>query len=111
MTDPKLREFVGRFNRGEFFEAHEVLEELWKEYSGPDRSFLQGLIQVAVALEHRLRGNRRGARGVLTSARRNLEPYLPGYRGFDLEALLGEAARYIEASPAAPAPRLPLRPE
>jgi predicted metal-dependent hydrolase len=42
------------FDRGEFFEAHEVWEELWKVATDPtERTFLQGLIQVAAAF-HKL---------------------------------------------------------
>ncbi len=108
MTDPRIREFIRLFNREEFFDAHEVLEDLWQEYPAPDRRYLQGLIQIAVALEHRQRGNLRGARGVLTSARRNLEDYLPRYGGFDLAELLEGASARIEGFPAHPAPRLPL---
>ena len=102
----RIREFVRLFNREEFFEAHEVLEDLWQEYSGPDRTLYQGLIQVAVALEHSLRGNPRGARGVLESARRRLEAHLPVGAGFDLAALLRETARFLEEG--GQAPRLPM---
>ena len=42
------------FDRGEFFEAHEVWEERWKvTTSATERAFLQGLIQVAAAF-HKL---------------------------------------------------------
>jgi predicted metal-dependent hydrolase len=100
-----MREFLRLFNQEEFFEAHEILEELWQEYSAWDRTFYQGLIQIAVALEHRLRGNLKGARGVLSSARRRLEPHLPHHEGFDLERLLAEAARFVEHG--GDAPQLP----
>lgn len=102
--DPHLLEFVRRFNRGEFFDAHEVLEELWQEYDGPDRTAYQGLIQIAVALEHLRRGNRKGARGVLASARRRLAPHLPEALGVPLETLLREAACAIDDD--GPIPRL-----
>ena len=103
---PQILEFVRLFNREEFFDAHEVLEDLWQEYSGPDRDLYQGLIQVAVALEHSSRGNPKGARGVLESARRRLAPYLPGASGFDLEDLLKETARFLDDEGGKP-PRLP----
>ncbi len=38
------------FNECDFYESHEVWEELWTEYRGPSRKFYQGLIQAAVAL-------------------------------------------------------------
>ena len=38
------------FNRGEYFEAHEVWEEAWLVETGSVRRVLQGLIQIAAAL-------------------------------------------------------------
>ena len=104
--DPRVTEFIRLFNDQEFFEAHDVLEELWQEFSGPDRPFYQGLIQVAVALEHLRRGNTKGARGVLSSARRHLEPFLPVHRGFDVETLLRETGACVESPKPIPPPRL-----
>ena len=59
--DARYLHGVGLFNRGEFYDAHEVWEDLWREASGPEKQFYQGLIQCAVALEHARRGNVRGA--------------------------------------------------
>ena len=50
---------------GRFFDAHEVLEEVWRtlDRGSPEAQALQGLIQGAVALEHERRGRPdRGAR-------------------------------------------------
>ena len=48
----QYREGLRLFNEEDFFECHEVFEELWSESQGDDRKFLQGLIQAAVALFH-----------------------------------------------------------
>jgi predicted metal-dependent hydrolase len=41
------------FNRGLFYEAHDVLEELWlKDRHGPEGNFHKGLIQFAGAFVH-----------------------------------------------------------
>jgi predicted metal-dependent hydrolase len=56
---------VGHFNARRFFEAHEVWEELWLHATEPDKTFLQGLIQVAAAFHHYGRGNLGGARSLL----------------------------------------------
>lgn len=64
MTDPGFVEGVELFRRHAWFEAHEVLELVWRaQPKGPDRELLQGLIQLAVSLEHWRRRNPRGARG------------------------------------------------
>jgi len=78
------------FNRCEFFEAHEVWEELWTEYQGPSRRFYQGLIQVAVCLHHFGNGNIRGARKLYHGCRKYLEDYRPNHRGLNVEKLLSE---------------------
>ena len=41
------------FNRGQFYEAHDVLEELWlADRRGPNGNFYKGLIQFAGAFVH-----------------------------------------------------------
>lgn len=81
-------EGVRLFNEREFFACHDVLEELWTDTLGPERSFYQGLIHAAVSLFHFEEGNLGGARKMYDSTRRYLEPYLPHYMGLDLERFL-----------------------
>jgi predicted metal-dependent hydrolase len=81
------REGLRLFNRGAFFEAHEVLVDLWRTTNGPGRQFLQGIIQLAVALHLHGTGNREGASSVLARAMRNLEPYPAHYGNIDLQSL------------------------
>lgn len=86
--DALYRKGIQYFNDCEFFEAHEVWEELWTEYRGPARRFYQGLIQTAVALHHFGNGNIRGARKVYDSSLGYLDDYRPRYLGLDLDAFL-----------------------
>ena len=51
---------IALFNDHEFFEAHEVWEDIWHEAYGTKFEFYQGMIQCAVALEHYARSNPRG---------------------------------------------------
>src|SRR5262245_64666417 len=81
------------FNACDFFEAHEVWEELWTEYRGPARRFYQGLIQAAVALHHFGNGNIRGAKKVYVSSRSYLDEYQPVYLGLDLSTFLAQYER------------------
>jgi predicted metal-dependent hydrolase len=76
------------FDEGHYFEAHEVLEDLWRVTSGRDREFYQGLIQLSVILHHVTRGNVRGAANVLQTCRRHLTPYRPSHRDQDVDRLL-----------------------
>lgn len=75
------------FNSRDFFEAHEVWEDLWHGYRESDRTFLQGLIQLAAGLYHLDCGNMRGARSQLSKGLQKLEPYHPQHRGVDIRSL------------------------
>lgn len=88
--DPLYLLGIAYFNACEFFEAHEVWEDLWKSYSGDLRLFYKGLIQAAVALHHFGNGNIRGARKLYHSTRGYLEPYRPWHMGIDLEKFLAQ---------------------
>jgi hypothetical protein len=74
-----LREGVALFNRGEYFEAHEVLETPWKRLRGAERDLYQGLIKAAAAFHHASRGKLRSALLLLRRAVAQLGP-------LDLEA-------------------------
>lgn len=52
---------LSEFNRQDFFQCHETLEELWKTLSGDERELTQGIIQIAVGYHHLLKDNRTGA--------------------------------------------------
>jgi predicted metal-dependent hydrolase len=86
--DPRYLEGIENFNKCDFFEAHEVWEELWADTQGEPRRFYQGLIQVAVCLHHFGNGNIRGAKKLYFGCRGYLEDYRPNYLGLDLEKLL-----------------------
>jgi uncharacterized protein len=79
---------IAEFNRRNFFESHEVWEELWLAESGPARQFYKGLIQAAVALYHLSHGNMHGANKLLAGSRAYLEPYRSSYLGLDVDRFL-----------------------
>lgn len=88
--DPRYLEGIALFNECEFFEAHDIWEELWADYQGPSRKFYQGLIQAAVCLHHFGNGNIRGAKKLYFGCRRYLEEYLPHHEGVDLTKFFTE---------------------
>ena len=87
MLDPRFYRACEHFDRGEYFEAHEVWEELWNEAHGPRHAFLQCLIQVAVALHHGRNGNWNGARKLCASALGYLEKGRSEGKEVDLDQL------------------------
>lgn len=95
------------FNQRDFFAAHEIWEDLWRDDQGPSRRYYQGLIQLAVCLYHFGRGNTRGAKKLYHSSRGYLEPYCPQHLGLDLDQLLERVsvccAELVSAADDAPA--------
>jgi uncharacterized protein len=83
--------------RGEYFAAHEQLEDIWRAAEPAERDFYQGLVHVAVAWYQAGRGNRVGCERQLEKAARRLGPYAPEHRGVDVASLLEQvtAARGV----------------
>jgi predicted metal-dependent hydrolase len=100
--DPaELERGLELIDRGEYFEAHEVLEDLWRAAEAAERDFFQGLVHVAVAWHHAGRGNRPGYERQLEKAARRLGPYAPTHRGVDVRDLLLqiEGASFSDLAP------------
>ncbi len=90
-------EYFRLYQEEKFFEAHEVLEDLWHRTHDKDRKFYQGLIQLAAALVHFQRENLAGTQKLFKTASRYLEPYAPQYKDLDLEKILRDFRKFIEA--------------
>ena len=89
IDDHRYAAGVGLFRAQQFFEAHEELELAWRACpAGPDKQFLQGLIQLAVSLEHWRRGNPRGAMGQWEKGRAKMLGLPEVNHGVRLGALL-----------------------
>jgi uncharacterized protein len=93
---PELLKGIEEFNRGEFFEQHETLEEIWIEEDDPIRYLYQGILQVGVGFHHRRRNNYRGAHLLLERGKGYLEPFRPNCMGIDVESLVQAAERALE---------------
>lgn len=87
---------VALFNARKFFEAHEAWEELWLVESEPEKSFLQGMIQLAAAFHHYSRGNSRGAKSLLAAGIAKLERFPGRHRGLALAQLRARATRCVQ---------------
>lgn len=80
-THGHLCEGLRCFHSGAFFEAHEHWESVWLGAEEPERTFLQGLIQVAASFHHFQRGNCAGTISLLRSALRRLDGYPETFAG------------------------------
>ncbi|HEX7544237.1 MAG TPA: DUF309 domain-containing protein [Candidatus Limnocylindrales bacterium] len=92
-----LEAALSAYERGNFFEAHELLEPAWMGTSDlAERSLYQGLIKLAAGYVHAIRGNPIGMTRNLRGARKYLEVSLQAgpkhsvSAGIDLQSLLVE---------------------
>lgn len=91
-----VRRGIEEFNRGEFFECHEFLEDAWMEEPGRVRFLYQGILQVGVGFYHQRNGNWRGATGVLRSGIERLHEFEPETLGLDVAKLIRESGHCLE---------------
>lgn len=74
--DPFYAGYIELFNRGEFYEAHDVLEQLWlKDRQGSNGAFYKGLIQLAGAFVHLRKDRLRPSAALFKLAGENLGQY------------------------------------
>jgi predicted metal-dependent hydrolase len=90
---------------GHYFEAHEVLEDVWRVTEPGERDFFQGLVHVAVAWYQAGRGRERACRSQLAKAERRLTRYRPTHRGLDVDGVLRQVATAAAAYPELARPR------
>lgn len=80
--------FFDCFNRQQFYEAHEVLEDLWlADKHGPNGDFYKGLIQLAGAYVHLQKNRLRPSAALFKLAKANLVKYPPVHEKLNLAAV------------------------
>ncbi len=114
--DPRYLQGILFFNRSDYFDAHEIWEDLWRDCPATERRFYQSLIQAAVALYHGGNGNRSGAARLSDSGKRYMEPFRPRYRGLDVEGFWSQVFDALApllngTTTTPPAPRIVLDPD
>jgi Uncharacterized conserved protein len=88
----KFEKGVELFNSRHFFECHDVIEEIWMEWTGSDRTFFQGIIHVAVGFYHLDNENYRGSRSQLSKGIVKLQRFQPAYYGIELKSFLTQTS-------------------
>ena len=91
-VDSRFTRGLELFRKHEYFECHEVIEDLWLETPESDthRDLYKGVIQAAAAIYQFERGILSGARGLYKSAVAYLEKYRPSALGLDVHELIWE---------------------
>lgn len=97
---PQAAQGLRLFNAGEYFEAHEALEDAWNEEKGRVRDLYRGILQIAVVYLHITRGNYNGAVKVYARSQRWIKDWPHVCRGIrveelrkDVEAVINEVRR------------------
>ena len=75
------------FQDGNFYDAHEIWEDLWSDYYLKDRKFIQGLIQLSVSFVHLKNGNMVGAKNLLKKSKAKFLDYEGDHRSINIEML------------------------
>jgi predicted metal-dependent hydrolase len=102
--------FFDCFNQQLFYEAHDVLEELWLEdRRGPNGDFFKGLIQLAGAFVHLQKERLRPSAALFKLAHTNLSKYPAVHEQLDLRAVLGLIESWLTALEETEFTRNPLR--
>jgi predicted metal-dependent hydrolase len=120
--DPRYTGYFTCFNAGQYYEAHDVLEDLWLGDPGADYAFFKGLIQFAGAFVHLQKqagrpdhpkdGRRlRPAVRLFELAKANLEPFRPIHLHLDVDGLIALADRHVSAIVASDYIRNPWHPD
>ncbi len=95
LTEEQKREALAKgireFNSWRFYDCHETLEDVWRAEGSELADFYQGIIKVAAAFHHLLRGNHRGTVNLLGHALTLLEPYRPYCLGVNVRRLIEDA--------------------
>jgi predicted metal-dependent hydrolase len=92
-----LRKGLALIRRGEYFAAHEVLEDVWRAAEPAERDFYQGLVHVAVAWYQAGRNRPVATSRQLEKAIRRLTPYAPTHLGVAVSPLLAQLRDVLAA--------------
>ena len=82
-----FEEGKSKYLKGEYFDAHEIWEDLWSDYYLIDRKLIQGLIQLCVSLVHLGNGNLKGAKSLLKKSIEKFSQFEKTDRSINLKLL------------------------
>lgn len=92
---PLVLSGIEKFNRGEFYECHDDLEDAWRAETRQIRFLYQGILQVGVGFYHQRNGNWRGATGLLRGGIERLKDFEPHTSGIDVKKLVRQSERCL----------------
>lgn len=93
---PEFWQGVDQFNQRQFYACHDTLEALWIEASEPEKTFYQGILQVAVGFYHLGNLNWKGAVILLGEGLYRLRNYDVDHGGVDVEPFREAASDILQ---------------
>jgi len=108
LFDARYLGYFTCFNRGDYYEAHDVLEDLWLKTTDADYAFYKGLIQIAGAFVHLRKqferpNHPKDGRRLAPATRlfdlgiANIEPFAPHHHRLDIAAFIRFCAKNRDA--------------
>jgi predicted metal-dependent hydrolase len=98
LLDARYLGFIAYFNQQQFYEAHEVLEDLWLDRRHTlDGLFYKALIQLAGAFVHVQKNRPQPAAALLKSAREYLQAYPAIHHYLELRPVLTMIEHWLQA--------------
>jgi hypothetical protein len=93
---PEFYSGLELFNRGFYFECHDVWEEIWGDAKGKNRIFYQALIMSAVSLYHFGNENLEGALSCLQKAERQFNQLPEAFLGLNVARFVQQMKQFFE---------------
>lgn len=88
MDNELFKKGIEEFNQQQFYACHDTLEEIWMDSVEPNKTFYQGILQIAVGCYHLSNSNWRGAVILLGEGSKKLREYESDYFNIDVSNLL-----------------------
>ncbi len=95
MTENLFHRGIKEFNEREFYSCHDTLEEIWSDSVEPDKTFYQGILQIAVGCYHLSNNNWRGAVILLGEGIKKLIEYEPEYLEINVLQLTDDSHKLL----------------
>lgn len=94
--DPRYAGYFALFNVQKYYEAHDVLEDLWlPDRHGANGDFYKGLIQLAGAFVHLQKNRLRPSAALFKLAQANLDNYPAAHERLNLAGVRQLIARWL----------------
>ena len=93
---PEFYTGLALFNRGFYFECHDVWEEIWGDAKGKNKIFYQALIMSAVSLYHFGNENLEGALSCLQKAERQFSQLPEAFLGLNITRFVQQMKQFFE---------------